>query len=289
MTNSPDLGTANRAQVEYWNSPTGHKWVTYQSAIDATFVPITKRLIERVAARPGERGLDIGCGTGAVTLSLAAEVGPAGAVLAVDIAHALLEVARKHAADRKLSHIDFLLADAQRHRFSPDSFDLLISRFGVMFFNDPVAAFRNMARALRPGGRICFAAWAPLEDNPWFKVPRDAAISRLGTPKPQQPRAPGPLAFAEADYVSQILSDAGLSGVSIETEQLYLTNSGSLDDVADLASNLGPAARILKEKGGSEADFEAIRKSIATAYRAYAGPGGVEVPAILHFVQAVRD
>lgn len=289
MTGSPDLGNANRSEVEYWNSDTGYRWVTYQSAIDAAFTQVTDRLIERAAVQPGERGLDIGCGAGALTLRLAAEPGATGAVLAVDVARALLELAQKRAADRNLSHVDFVLADAQNHRFQAGAFDLLISRFGVMFFSDPVAAFRNMARALRPGGRICFVAWSALEDNPWFKFPQDAAISRLGAPEPPLPRAAGPFAFSEADYVAEILSDAGLSGVSVETEQLYLTFSGTLDDVADLACNLGPAVRILKEKGASEADIEAIRANIYAAFREYAGPDGVRIPAIFNFARATRD
>ena len=108
---------------------------------------------------------------------------------------------------------DFILADAQTHPFDPESFDAIISRFGLMFFDNPVAAFANMARGLKPDGRLVFAAWAPAAENPWFLIPRDAAIARLGKPAPADPFAPGPLAFQDMERVTKLMEQAGLRNV----------------------------------------------------------------------------
>ena len=176
------------------------------------------------AARPeaGDAVLDVGCGTGASTLKVAGRVAD-GSVVGVDISRPLLDRARSRAEAAEIDNASFLLADAQTHRFPAGGFDVLISRLGMMFFEDPVAAFRNLGRALRPGGRIAFVAWAGVKDNPWFHVPRDAAVSRLGAAPSADPSAPGPLAFQDAGRVARLMAAAG-SWQDVRAEQLQVVN-----------------------------------------------------------------
>jgi SAM-dependent methyltransferase len=198
-THPTEAGAANADQAEYWNSPSGQRWITYQEALDRRLAPVTELLLERADVRGGECVIDVGCGTGATTLRLAAAVGAHDSVLAVDISESLLAAARRRCLEGGHANVRLIRADAQTHRFERACHDLVTSRFGVMFFDDPIGAFRNLARALRPGGRLAFAAWGPLEANPWFALPLQVGVERLGPPQPQPPRAPGPLALSEPD------------------------------------------------------------------------------------------
>jgi SAM-dependent methyltransferase len=277
---------ANADQAAYWNSASAGKWVTFQSGIDATFAPINERLIERCKLNAGERVLDIGCGAGAISLDLAISVGPQGSVVGIDVSEQLLDLADRRRIEERIEHINYLLSDAQTYLFDVDFFDLLTSRFGVMFFDDPVAAFQNLARALRSGGRLVFVSWAEIAANPWFGAPRDAAVARLGRPKPASPTAPGPLAFADIGYVLDILECAGFDDCRGTTEAVDLFNPGSVREVAHLASNIGPSARIVREFDGSDADVMAIAEGVEEAFQQYAVDGGVRIPVSLNFFSA---
>jgi len=281
--------SANAAQIEFWNSPAGDKWVTHDDAMGAFLSVIKQRLLERTAARPGERVLDVGCGTGRTTLDLAAQTGPDGRVVGVDVSRALLDRAKGRLARSGLANVELILADAQTFDFPAGEFDLMTSRFGVMFFDDPVAAFRNIAAALKPGGRMAFVAWSTLDNNPWFTLPRDAAIARLGKPAPVPANAPGPFAFQDTATVLQILADAGLADPTVSVEEISLTPAGDLAEVARLASTLGPAARIIKEKDGGPDDIAAIMDKIAEGLAGYAAAdGSYAIPAQVNFFDAVR-
>jgi len=177
----------NADQVAFWNSPAGEKWVRNQAEMDMTLAPLTEMLLARAAPAPGQRVLDVGCGTGTTVLQLAGAVGPGGHVQGLDVSEPMLALARQRVAAAGAGNVDLVLDDAQTFAFDAGSRDLVFSRFGVMFFADPPAAFANLRRALVPGGRLVFVCWADLADNPWFKVPRDAAIARLG-PVPPTPR-----------------------------------------------------------------------------------------------------
>jgi SAM-dependent methyltransferase len=203
----------NRDQADYWNSPAGQQWIDHETALDANHAPVLDVLLDRAALKPGQGVLDLGCGTGASTIRAAGIVGPQGCAEGVDISTVMLDRARIRAYDSHATNVAFTLADAQTHRFSPAEFDIMISRFGMMFFNDPVAAFANIARAIRPGGRMVFAAWGPLPRNPWFLIPRDIAIARLGAPAPLDPSAPGPFAFADSARVIHLMAQAGLRDI----------------------------------------------------------------------------
>jgi SAM-dependent methyltransferase len=280
--------TANADQSKYWNTEPGRKWIVYEKRLNTIFQSINDRLLEHAVPNTGERVLDIGCGTGAMTRDIASRIGRNGSVVGVDISSLLLERAEEHQANAELDHIQYLLADAQTHDFDPEYFDLMVSLFGVMFFADPIVAFKNLFGALRSGGRLSFVGWAPISGNPWFEIPRDAAVARLGKPSPPSPRAPGPLAFADIDYVLGILEEAGFSNCSGEVETVNLFYPGAVEEPAHLASDIGPSAVIMRECNGTAEDLAAIQRETTRGFQQFAIEGGVSVPAILNFFDAVK-
>ncbi len=278
----------NRDQAEYWSSAEGAKWVDHQAFFDGSMAPVLERLLAAADLRAGQHVLDIGCGTGASTLAAAAMVGPEGKVTGLDISPLMLARARERAAQAGIDNVAFIEGDAQTHAFSPASIDALISRFGVMFFSDPVAAFANMARALKPRARLTFIAWGPMAENPWFALPLAAAAARLGAPEPPPPHAPGPMAFSDQAHVSDILARAGLSEITVQEVRLAFTPPGDVASLADFLTHVGPAARIIAAKQGSAADARAITADIRAALAPFAGADGVRVPALLNLFSARR-
>lgn len=282
------MSDANSEQADYWSSGSGYQWIAQEAFLDAMMATILDRLLERTDIRPKETVLDIGCGTGASTLAAAIKTGPAGHVTGLDIAEQLLNRARRRSDDAGLRNTSFVLADAQTHPFVPDSFDAVISRFGLMFFDSPVAAFANMAKGLKPNGRLAFAAWGPAAENPWFHIPRDAAIARLGKPAPADPFAPGPLAFHDMERVTKLMEQAGLRGVHGETEIVPMNPRVTAGEAAGMLTRVGTAARIMKEFSATEADVVAIESVVAEAFSKFETGKGISVPATIHFFSAGR-
>lgn len=276
---------ANPDQADYWNSPSGQKWVDFQESIDDALANVMWRLLERCAPQSGEEVADIGCGTGALSLEVARRVQP-GSVLGLDISDSLLAHARARQRRLGLESLTFSLGDAQTHAFEGQRYDLLLSRFGVMFFSDPSAAFANLRRALKPGGRIEMAAWSTLAENPWFSLPRKAAVERLGEPEPSDPRAPGPTAFAEVAYVEEILSSAGFQDIEVASETVILEPQAEFQEILKVICHLGPIARLMREKEGDAKDLEVITDRVAEAFSAFLHEGRLKVPARLNFLRA---
>jgi SAM-dependent methyltransferase len=276
----------NAQQRQYWNTA-GEKWRIHQAELDRHLAAITERLLARAAAAPGERVIDVGCGAGSSTFRLAGAVGD-GRVLGIDVSTPLLDAARQRAAVDGIDNAEFVLADAQVHAFPAEAYDLVASRFGVMFFDDPAAAFRNLARALRSGGRFAFASWGPLEENPWFLVPQRSAARHLGPAEPQPPHAPGPLAFSDAAHVEGLLRAAGLEAVEVAAERIVLDGGDSLQALAEFSASFGPAARRIAEAGAAPETVARIAQDIAEALRPYAGREGVRIPAMVNFISARR-
>lgn len=272
--------SANAGQAEFWTRETGPKWAENAERLDAAFAPVNDALVNALEPLEGCAVLDIGCGAGASSAALAER---AAQVCGLDISPTLLARARERFGDRP--NLRFVEGDAQTDDLGEAVFDRAASRFGVMFFSDPVAAFANIRRALKPGAKMALATWAPFKENPWFTIPRFAATDRLGRPAPFDPRAPGPFAFAEADYALSILLDAGFSA-EVETVSLLLTPQGDAEEVADLATRIGPAQSVLREMGGTEEDFRAIRAAVAERFADFATPEGIRVPARIHLFQA---
>ncbi|MBO0764863.1 MAG: methyltransferase domain-containing protein, partial [Hyphomicrobiaceae bacterium] len=216
----PQVHKANADQATYWSGAAGLRWIARQETLDIVLEPIQAILSERAAVATGERVIDVGCGCGASSIALARRVGPTGRVTGVDISAPMLARARQQApADLPL---EFVLADATVHPFEPGAADLLVSRFGVMFFADPVVSFRNMRNGLRPGGRVTFACWRALDLNPWMHLPLLEALKHVAAPPRWGPDEPGPFAFAREERVRGILEGAGYSAVGMEAVGLAL-------------------------------------------------------------------
>ena len=279
------MNEGNTAQRAYWNTVAGPRWVALGEAMDARLREVNTVLLGEARPAPGERVLEIGCGTAATTVPLAEAVGAGGRVLGADIAEPMLAVARARIAKAGLGQVSLVLADAQVHEFPPSEFDLIVSRFGVMFFVDPVAAFRNLRRALRAGGRLCFVCWAPVAENPHWLVPLELAVRRLGPPAPTSPRAPGPLAFSDREYVREILEGAGFAAVRIERRACHILGA-SAEAEAEHAVMMGPSGRLLEEKQADEATREAFRREVIAAFAAHAGADGVALAATVFVVTA---
>ena len=273
------MNETNQAEEAFWNGDPGLNWVRFQPVLDAHHRLITERLLEACAPRPGEIVLDIGCGAGGSTLELARLVAPSGRVDGLDFSRPLLELAERRRRDAGIANATFAHGEAQGHAFPPGRYDLAASRFGVMFFSDPVAAFRNIAGSLRPGGRLVFVAWAGPEVNPWFTVPVRVATARLGPIETAPPEAPGPMAFRDADRVLGLLEAAGLVAPSAVPYDTHLHHPGGLDSVLDMLGTIGSLPRILRDRPSTPADRAAILEGIRAAFSDYDGPDGLHIPA----------
>ena len=239
------MSEPNAAQALNWNETTGPVWAEVHEPLDRQLAPLGRAAMAALSPHLGERILDIGCGAGESSLQLARAVGPTGRVLGVDFSHPLLEVARRRAAGS--TGISFEECDAQTYAFPPAGFDAVFSRFGVMFFSDPPAAFANIRGALKSGGRLAFVCWRTPAENPVMVLPMMVATPLLPQPPAVPvPGAPGPYAFADAEHVRRILEAAGFTDIAIAPHD-EMIGSGRLDVALDLALRIGPLGTILRE------------------------------------------
>jgi SAM-dependent methyltransferase len=271
---------ANADQIAYWNDASGRTWAELSDLLDRQLEGVGLKAMAALDPQAGERLVDIGCGCGRTTLTLAARVGEAGAVTGVDISRPMLEEARRRGA--KVPQARFVEADAQTHPFSPGALDAAFSRFGVMFFSDPPAAFANIRKGLKPGGRLAFVCWRALPENPWMLAPMIAASAHLPPPAPPQPGAPGPFAFADPERVRGILGDAGFQDVEIAPHDTRI-GGNSLDDTVTLSLRIGPLGAALREHPDvAPKVVDDIRKALA----AHLEDGKVSQPAAVWIVTA---
>ncbi|MCL2447500.1 MAG: SAM-dependent methyltransferase, partial [Polyangiaceae bacterium] len=249
-------------QIAIWNGPVGERWAREQESADRAFAAFAAELLSRAELKPGQRVLDIGCGNGTTTLAAADAVGPGGAVFGVDVSSPMLARARARSLGRP--NVDYALGSAATQDFGR-AFDVAISRFGVMFFADPVAAFAHLRGALRPGGALVFTCWRAPAENAWARCPHEAAAPHLPPAAPQDPLAPGPFAFADAGRVTRILRDAGFGAIDVAPfdAEVVLSNAG-LDDAVRFAVSFGPTAGALRE--ADESTAARAREAIAARF-----------------------
>ncbi len=277
--------TEKPMQAEYWNGLGGDRWVKNREHLDRAIAAFGERALEQLAVRPGESVLEVGCGAGTTTLELASAVGPAGRVHGVDVSEALLAVARERSAH--LPHVDFTLADAAEHRFE-DEFDLLFSRFGVMFFDAPREAFRNLLSALRPGGHMGFVCWQDQAANAWSLEPLKCVLPYLEEAPPAPiPHAPGPFAFADPDYTEQELSAAGFREIEIRDLSLdVVLGQGGVQGALDFSMQVGPASRLTE--GLEQAAMEGIQDNLRALFSGALKEDVVALPGAAWLVSARR-
>ncbi len=275
--------TANAGQLEYWNGPAGEKWVRNQAVMDTSLADATAALLPLANIRPGERVLDIGCGSGQTSLLAADAVGAGGQVTGADISKPLLALARQRANGR--ANVRFIEADAATHAFAPEH-DLLISRFGVMFFDDPAAAFANLHRAAAPGGRLAFVCWRPVEENEYAAMPFAVAKPLMPALPPADPHAPGPFALSDPDRLRGILAGAGFTGITINPLDGIMRMGATAEEAGIQATSLGPTARALaKMEEGVRARVVA---AVTDAFRNYPKTDGAITCRIACWLVAAR-
>lgn len=284
MTDAP----ANTAQLEYWNEKGGPKWVQHQEALDRQIGPHGAAMIQAAALRSGESVLDIGCGCGGTTFEIARVVGPSGRVTGLDISGPMLGLARRRAAALSLQNVEFLHGDAQIYKLPHDHFDVAVSRFGVMFFEDPVAAFRNIHRSLKPGGRLAFACWRTPQENPWVLLPMMEAAKHVTLPPPPPPHEPGPFAFGDRARIESILSTAGFESIGIEKLNITMAigPSSNLEETVDFMFEIGPMSRLVADL--DTATHNKLRGAIRGVLEKFQGESGVAMPSAAWVVTARR-
>jgi SAM-dependent methyltransferase len=276
---------ANAAQRRYWNTVAGPRWVASPGFRERRNQESLALLLAHLNLTGGESVLEIGCGTGALTLPLAAAVGEHGRVVAVDISEPMLGAARLKVGERNLRNVTLLSGDAQVFVFEPAVFDVATSRMGVMFFADPAAAFRNIKGALKPGGRLVFACWAPIAENQHWLISYDVALRHLGPPAPPPAHEPGPLAFGDPDYIRGILATAGFAEIAVDRAHPTII-CGSPEEEARQAVTMGPTARLIEAKNPDEATRQAIGREIEAAFTAEAAAGPIRLPATIFLASA---
>jgi len=277
-----DPSTLHAEQLAFWNGPAVMRWITKQEQMDAALAPVADATIKLAAVRPGEKVLDIGCGSGATAIALAHLVGESGHVTGIDVSKPMIDLARRRAAG--MTNIDLRLADAAAPDASLPPVDLLFSRFGVMFFGDPVAAFANLRRTLRPGGRLVFASWRPLAENPWMLVPLQAVLP-LVPPMPRpDPNDPGPFAFGDPERVTRILTAAGFAHPRHSRFDLDMLLGADLDEAVEQTTSMGAASRALKEQPDSV--VAAARTAVRTALAPHLRAGRVTLPGAVWLVES---
>ncbi|MGY6257906.1 class I SAM-dependent methyltransferase [Paraburkholderia caledonica] len=246
------MAEQNAYQVADWNGQSGKRWVANQARLDAMVSVFGQAAIEAAAPVTGERVLDVGCGAGASSLALAARIGPEGQVLGVDISEPLIGRARALAPQGTPAL--FQMADASSAELPEGAFDILFSRFGVMFFDDPTAAFGHMRRALRPGGRVAFVCWRGAAENAWVRLPMGAIKGILPSSAPPDPEAPGPFSFGDRGRVSRILTAAGFTDIAIAPFDASVpfgeggTRDAAIDDAVKMTLEVGPLSRVLADQ-----------------------------------------
>ncbi|MBA2624981.1 MAG: methyltransferase domain-containing protein [Acidimicrobiia bacterium] len=263
---------ANEDQAAHWDGSGGQHWAAEQERYDRMLQPFGERVVTALAPAPGERVLDVGCGSGAITRAVAQRVGPGGEAVGVDLSGPMLERARASAAEAGLANARFEQGDAQTLDVGA-GFDAFTSRFGVMFFDDPAAAFAKLAGALRPGGRAAFACWRELPANEWLMVPAAAILQHVAPPDGGRPGGPGPFALADSDRVRTLLDGAGLGAVALEAFDEPAWMGDSVEDTLEFLQHTEMSRTLL---GEVDDDLAALAwGAVADVLETRVGPDGI--------------
>ena len=278
---------ANRSEYLAWNGESGERWIADAERRDRVLRPVSDVLLRAGRLQPGEAVLDVGCGCGALALDASRAVGRAGWVLGVDFSDAMLGIARRRIADAGFGNISLLQADAQTQAFEPASHDIAISRFGTMFFDDPRAAFANLASALVPRGRLCIATWQPLVANEWLMVPGAALLEYGSLPTSGDDGMPGMFAQSDPTTTTATLRGSGFTDLTVEATTVPMRLGADPDEAADYLADTGMGRAVLDPMPlhQQQAALDAVRDVL----RDHQTPDGVVLGGGILVTSAVRS
>lgn len=276
----------NANMDEFWNGTGGEKWLLFQEAMDESLRPFGHQALAFAAIRAGENVLDIGCGCGDTSIEIARRVGADGSVQGVDISAPILARAKSQAEILTVPNLSFEHGDAQVCPLRPEYFDLVFSRFGIMFFDDPVAAFTNLRRAMKLGGRLVFICWQPIIDNEWVTISLDVVARHITLPPPPGPQDSGPMSFGKPERVNSVLSAAGFTDIAVSDFSSMFTIGNSIDQAVDFLTQMGPASGAIAKSDTSDRTKSEIAADLRNALSKFSHVEGVTLGAATWIVTA---
>ena len=276
----------NIEMSEFWNGNGGKKWINFQERLKTNLFDFGLHTILDASFNQGEQVLDIGCGCGHTTQQMSFFVGPYGHVHGIDISDLLLNQFDKNLNGSTQKNVSFECADAQSHNFKSNYFDVAFSQFGVMFFNDPVAAFTNIRKSLRPKGRLVFICWQEINSNQWVKLPLEIVEKYIPLPSPDNPEEPGAFSFGDANRISRILTEAGFSGISIKSFDAEFNVGATIDEAVDFLTQIGPANNAMEVEGVDKTSKVHITSNLREELLSHTTKSGVKLNASTWIVTA---
>jgi len=280
--------SVNTDMSNFWNGEGGQKWLQFDEKLKHGLKPFGQMAMAAGAISSGDHVADVGCGSGDTTFEMANVVGEKGHVQGIDISFPILAAAERHRRRHNKQSVSFHCSDVQVHDFEPGIFDVVFSRFGVMFFEHPVMAFKNLWSALKPGGRLAFVAWQSLRDNEWMEMSMDVVARHLPVPKPSAPHEPGPLSFANAGRIEKILSTAGFSRIKIEAVEAPFILGDTIEHAVRFLTHLGPAAAVINKSEANDETRAHIVRDMSDSLEEAQTVEGVSVGARVWVVSANR-
>ena len=263
----------NAPQIEYWNGPAGDKWAKLADSQDIMLQALGSAAMDACDIRTGHTVLDVGCGSGTTTIEIARRIGAEGRVHGIDISTPMLDIGHARLEALEIDGVTFENRDVSTYPFEEGVFDRVISRFGVMFFVDPVAAFTNIRSGMKSGGRLAFVCWQTLNKNPWMEIPFKTALPYVSAPPPAGPEEPGPMSFADPERVRRILSGAGFDDINWESLETALPVEPDVPAAVEKLMQLGPIARLL---GDAPEDIkERVKDDLGDAIAKFQTENGV--------------
>jgi len=276
----------NDEQYEFWNKGIGQKWVKEDDAINERFTILTKEFFSRASIKKNDKVLDIGCGGGITSFEASKLAGKDGYVLGADISEILLNLAKKNFSNIK--NLEFQYCDVQNYNFENNFFNKVISRFGVMFFENPIVAFKNIYNSIQNGGSLHFVCWTNVLENEFFTAAANIIIKHLNREFPKVTRTPGPFAFSEAKYVKQILNASGFENIKVDKVYTSLSTNDDAEKDGELLFNIGLAGKMLSEENLSEQELANIKDKIIEMSQNRRVNGKITYKACLNFVSAIK-
>ena len=276
----------NDEQFEFWNEGIGQWWVDEDESMNERLSILTEELFLKSNIKKDDKVLDIGCGGGQTTFEVSEMVGENGYVIGADISKILLDLAKSKYASTK--NLEFKYCDVQNYEFEKKIFNKVISRFGVMFFENPIEAFKNISNSIQDGGSLHFVCWTDVMENEFFTLSANIISKHLNKGFPETTRAPGPFAFSDEDYIKQILNASGFKNIKVEKVNSLISTKDTPEKDGDLLFSIGLGGRLLSEANLSEKKLSIIKDEIIEVSQKKREDGNTTYKACLNYVSATK-